>query len=740
MLLFGSEEVLPEAPDISIYRDHENPRKYYLLGHPRLRLREDGLPVSFNFLTYRLPVDRPDGKTGGGYVNFMTDMSIPQDTLEKIESVLRQRHRGRQVTFGKPTFLDGSTDLQVMESDALVEQINAAAKPSMYGDMVAPFSVELTPPGAAVFEQALQGSGGFVTVIYNVTVEAILPPVTARVYFDIDRFKEFTHKLEREGRKRGFFVRVWRSLFGRRRRREITEEIATELEEERAGGIEIDFLSNEIPDDVRSQVMSWAHDTWSEQMRSLLELNLGDLSGQPQEGEDADQDDIPGGVTKFEKTITENINVGFDLTFTQNQATIFAIAPSGALQPLHTLKGPDGQPLKWEDFSQQIDADHPFFRKRIVPVNVSAPFEDLNIFSVDVHVRYPPNNRSESYSFTGPDTPEQFEFFVEDNDHTFKYRYLVNYKGQSRVFESEEHEIDDELLTINVDETGIWYVDVHSGGLNWEQVRQVQARLRYEDRTNDIGPIERQVVLTQENETHQIREPIFAPRRNPYQVQLKYLMHDGKEYIVDWEEHNANQYAVDDPFGATINVRVRAPADLQNEVQNIFVDLRYEDEQNDYVRTTSATLNAANPFLDWTLPVISDRGGRLSYSGHIVYQDGRSEAIPEQEAQQNILVVGPTIAGRLNIEIFPDLIDWDKVRVLRMALKYEDTENGVSESSNVVFRNGDTEMKSHEFTQRDATQKEYEWTATFFMDDGSRVEVGPERTTDTALFPEPVTA
>ncbi len=75
-----------------------------------------------------------------------------------------------------------------------------------------------------------------------------------------------------------------------------------------------------------------------------------------------------------------------------------------------------------------------------------------------------------------------------------------------------------------------------------------------------------------------------------------------------------------------------------------------------------------------------------------------------------------------------------------MALVYEDGDNGILESANLVFREGATELQTHEFIQKDKNQDEYEWTATFFMDDGSRVEVGPQRTTDTALFPEPTTA
>jgi hypothetical protein len=742
MLLFGSEETLPEVPDVSIYQDHENPRKYYLLGHPHLRLREDGRPASFNFLTYRLAVDRPDGKTGGGYVNFTTDMSIPQKKLEKIKKVLQERHPGQEVSLGRPTFLDGSTDLQVVESEVLVEQVNAAARPSMYGDMVAPFSVELTPEGAAVFEKALQGSGGFVTVIYNLTVEAVLPPVTARVYFDIERFKEFTHKLEREERKRGFFIRLGRFLFGRWKKDtvKVTEEITTELEEERVGGVEINFLSDEISDDIKTRVMAWAQETWRDQMRSLLELNLDEFTTQPEEGEEEGQG-IPEGVTDFERIITEEIKVGFDITFTHNQATNFPIASSGSLQPIPTMKGPDGEPLKWEDFSQEIDADHPFFRRRIVPVRVNVPFKDLNIFSVDVHAHYPPNNRSESYHFTNPDETEQFKFFVEDDNHAFNYRYEVNYRGESRTFASEKLTSEDELLTINVDDTGIWYVNLHPGKLNWDQVSLVRAHLRYEDRANGIGPIERKFSLTRENAEHEIRVPIFAPRRNPYEMQLKYFMVDGKEYTLDWQEHNANQYAVNDPFSATMNVRVRAVGDLQNEIQNIFVDLRYEDEQNDYIRTASTTLNAQQSFFDWAVPVISEKEGRIFYSGQIAYQDGRVEAIPEQEAEEQVLMVGSVIADRLKIEVFPDLIDWDQVKLLHMALAYEDTENGISESANLVFRNGEMDPLTHEFVQKDKTQNEYEWKATFIMDDDNRrVEVGPKRTTDTVLFPEPTTA
>jgi len=80
----------------------------------------------------------------------------------------------------------------------MVEKIHNPASPSLYGKMILPITVELSPEGATLLESALQDKGGIVQVTYDLWTPVRLPPLTATVWFEASKFMTFHQEIDVE--------------------------------------------------------------------------------------------------------------------------------------------------------------------------------------------------------------------------------------------------------------------------------------------------------------------------------------------------------------------------------------------------------------------------------------------------------------------------------------------------------------------------------------------------------------
>jgi hypothetical protein len=161
-------------------------------------------------------------------------------------------------------------------------------------------------------------------------------------------------------------------------------------------------------------------------------------------------------------------------------------------------EGQPGQAASVERLSITVDADHPFFRTLSVTIQTNADFARLNLFSIEVKVKYQVGqiNKVQEFRFTKPDDIAKFETFIENNVRKYKYSYQVNYKGFAQAFQSPEIETDETQLTINVDDLGCLIVDIKPGDINFEQVKQALLTMQYED--SGVPKFEQQFVITRE--------------------------------------------------------------------------------------------------------------------------------------------------------------------------------------------------------------------------------------------------
>ena len=86
MIRIDKQLTVRRCPDVTVWEDEKRYNLFYAFRKAP-GFDADGIPV-FEHITYRLAVDRPDGRKGGGYVFFDTELAIDQEKLVKLKKVL----------------------------------------------------------------------------------------------------------------------------------------------------------------------------------------------------------------------------------------------------------------------------------------------------------------------------------------------------------------------------------------------------------------------------------------------------------------------------------------------------------------------------------------------------------------------------------------------------------------------------------------------------------------------------
>ncbi|RIE03610.1 hypothetical protein [Cohnella faecalis] len=191
----------------------------------------------FKFIKYRFPIDRPDGKKGGGFLIADVEFSVPEDKLAKVKEALQERldeqarNLGQQtpaspVKFGQLSFLRGTASITVLDDGgSLVEKVINPAAPSLYGKMITPFTRIVrrrrNAAGAGSPGKRRHRSGRL-----RLWMPVRLPPVKARIWFKAEKFMEFHQEIDVE-------ENFWSED-------DYREKISEKFSQREAGGVQID--------------------------------------------------------------------------------------------------------------------------------------------------------------------------------------------------------------------------------------------------------------------------------------------------------------------------------------------------------------------------------------------------------------------------------------------------------------------------------------------------------------------
>jgi hypothetical protein len=204
-------------------------------------------------------------------------------------------------------------------------------------------------------------------------------------------------------------------------------------------------------------------------------------------------------------------------------------------------------------------------------------------------------------------------------------------------------------------------------------------------------------------------------------------------------EGRSQNLFINDVFAARKTVSLRGVGDFTNHIQNVFVNLDYDDTRNAYHQSKSHALNANSTFLDWTFPVVSEADGQVSYSATVAYKDGTSENIPKTVAQTNTILLPPPVQDFLDVQVVTDLIDWTQVRLARVSLSYADPENNARVTKDLIFSPTNKANTNWKVELKNRNRDQYTYKIVYFLGGGLQKTVGPTDTKDRALILDPRT-
>ncbi len=151
----------------------------------------------------------------GGFLNFDVNLGVSSDALGEVaQQIQRQLNLNGQVRLSPVIFVNGTVKCILLGAESgdpaspsgtvstatpagtsgqpkFVVKIQNAAKPALYGDNQATFSIQLDQYGATILDQGLRGQMAPVAVIYSLDFLGLRPAFNVRIMADWNRVQNY---------------------------------------------------------------------------------------------------------------------------------------------------------------------------------------------------------------------------------------------------------------------------------------------------------------------------------------------------------------------------------------------------------------------------------------------------------------------------------------------------------------------------------------------------------------------
>lgn len=732
---------------VTVFRDHEDPLQYYYMpAQPRLRTMADANGVQvprLQLIKYRSLVA---GK--GGFLTFDVHVGLSDKEVDDIAAEIRRMARLPGFPRVAPIQpLDGSVRLLILGTDSgataapprpgapvpppqekrFVVKAQHPAKPALFGDNGAAFSVELDEYGTAIMETALKGEIAPIVVVYSLDYAALRPAFSVRLHIDWSRVQS---QLDESFGQSGAFSSV-----------EISNAV-DKLIENQTIKMEAD---NFVPDagDAGKAV---AERFESARMRvqemitdSFFEPSLEPEKEKPDGWDKAAQlfDHVVASATtgglssvfgkmSYKKTTYERIDKRkLDVEISERSAVVRTIYPQGTVTGLFRELEAGLDPKR---FILEVDADDPFFEKRRIRVVNRGEMVRDELVSVSATLTYGDAVRSAILTETGKE--EVVEWLSElDNgavSRPVEVEYTVAFKpdaGGERPLsvKSEPQILLGDVLEIQPAElySRVTIPVIASPSYPWDKYPQVQVRLRYEDPANGIKTDDT-IVLTKESKSQNWTFVALDKASRGFQVRFLHSAADNEDVDSGWLPVDGDLVDVRDPFGALrLAVDVVPVVARWEDLEQIFVDLEYEDGANDVHESAALTFTAEDKAPKQFVIDRVDRTHKLvSFRVTTIFKGGMVSEVPRSFTTAQRILIRPDMRGHRIVSVAAPA-DFVRAKLERVDvdLRYQDVANGITVADRAVFStpNG---TKWFEFDYVDPSLDAFEWRAKYVFENG----------------------
>ena len=708
---------------LTVYEDDSDPLKFYAMpDQPGFRMDSTTNKPVIQLIEYRLPVNRPDGAKGGGFLIFDSYFVITDAKKQQIESALNDLLKQRGVKspggtpavaqLGSPVFTKGAASLTLLDTGgALVTKIRTAGKPSLLGSLVCSFTAELSPEGVAVLKGALSGNGGVVQIAYDLHYSAALPPVSGNVWFNAVKCHSFFQTLKKSGGS-------WDSSDNTE-----NETLREGFTNSQSGGVDLNFEGLDPADPntakVKSDIQNWGWQQIASAAKMVMadqqqpasgsggaQPNSGASSTPAPTGDGIGQDRGNDGMKNVTRDETLLQTYSFNQSYHEKDAVDFETVQQGTLPNIPSFK----------DYVSTVDANDPFFAQIHATFAISADFQKFAIDSVDIDVKYvksdPPTIAS--FHFTKLEDVGKFDSNTTDGDLGYEYSFTVNYKDQSAPYKSPVFKATGGHVTVDVGTLGVLYIEASVGSVDFTKIPQVQVAIRYPEADSTGSPVSRQFTFDSTKKSDSLIAVLLKPVDQPYEFQVTYIMADATQVLTDWTKRTAQQLYVNSPFG-TKTISFVSQGDFATFVDTIFLRFTYNDALNNYQQSADYTFSSQNRAHDWVFPVLAAGQGKVTYSGVVSYKNHTTEDIPDTVVAGTLVSFGPPNQTAITVAPDPALIDFTKIKLIQVNFEYQDAANNTSAKQEIVMKAQSVTPPSWTFYSRDPRKTAYTYQTTYFL-------------------------
>jgi hypothetical protein len=749
----------PVVNGVSFFPDHEDPLQFYWMPlAPHLTQTVDpaggGMLPHIQVIKYKGGVGT-DKEINGGFLNFDCDIGIDDQTLQQLSSKLQQMlSLSDHPRLAPLPVVDGSVKLLLFGSESpppppaggshsagggtaaaaavdtsptgdptgpkFVTKITQGAKPSLYGDNEAAFSVALDQYGVTVLEQALKGAMSPIGIVYSLDYVALRQAYQVKLSIDWDRVQ--TRMDEDFGVNTLFFSSD-------------IDKVVDKLIEDRVIELDVDTFVAEGDSD--SDVLTRRDQAVSE-VRDMITNAFFTSSIDPAKPEKDGWDkaasfaqtlaEIPeksatgGALFSYNKLDYTRIDKKkLDVTMNERTTVKRTIYPQGHLVNMF-------QGLDLSKFIMDVNLDDPFFMRRRLQVISRANFDADLIESVNVDMNY--NGDPKNVLLVPSQTTFNLEWASDVENGRLKkdltYSYSVNFKEGHPAFNkpiasAPQNFVDDAMEIRPSDLFSVVTVPILTLGLPWDRYPMVQVNTRYVDDTNGIH-MEEIFNLTKDKPSDVWR--IFArdPAKRSFDYKLTYRAVDNRDIVRDWTTTTEEQVTIRDPIplNQKRQLQVVAVADW-NKVQEMFVDLFYDDLANNvslqnsiaFQKTDSIEKSASFDLKDPT-------ARRVAYEVTVIFANGTVAQIPRSYTLDTRILVRPDMKAHRIVTVKSNpASDFaaSKIKEIDVQLKYEDSQASLSYLSSATLSTAAAQAV-FEFDYVDPAKSAYQYQTTTLLKNG----------------------
>jgi hypothetical protein len=420
-----------------------------------------------------------------------------------------------------------------------------------------------------------------------------------------------------------------------------------------------------------------------------------------------------------------------------------SIAPQGQIRMLEGATNLRGRIL-------EVDAVADFFKTIEGTITTTADLAAMGVAQANVKLRYgvkPDGTRwkdSDEAVLRAPGDTKPYRFFVDHlGTRELEYQVILTNRPDSAIGHDASTEespwIPTTTRNLNINPlsfSSVLRVSVEAAMVDWNLVKQIQARIQYDDSRSSISAADTKI-LTKEKPSALVPIRPKDPRVRDVSVEATFFYTDGATETVKLRHDGAEPFILNQPPDTTTVVDVNL-ADLLERYKRVSVQLARAGSTPPEIKQT-VTVGPDSPGGRWAFRRAQPSDVQFAYRTTSFLKNGAIVEGTWATTDNPLLIVGDRgVVDVLEVKVMVlgALADAG-MRMAKVELDYPDAPSWADKHTEQIIQANTPEFTWRvPMTRRDATS--YSYKVTWFRTNGERVTTGPVTTKDEILLLDPL--